>query len=1045
MEANLRIFLSDAFLVEKDRSDSESVDVFTHLEIKSLLLLRRIKKLNKANCLDDDNEGNDKDLEVKISKNLKKVTVKFINPKKQIPKKAYKCPHCEFTSASLNVKSLQNHIKDLHPNLAQVSENDFVIDGEEARTTKIECLLRKRNGQKCGQFFTSDQLNRHLRAKKLHDKVPDFPKSKEFKGWRIIDDEVEMVCDLPSAEDPPSEEEMDIEEKTENKTEAFSGQGKKRKASVNVLQDAEASKKKATSNDKVLEVKDGLDIPGDCGVSSYLPIQTERSLESQNSQAVVMGENLSASLEGVSFQLVPDPNSSAVTIINISDQVINDDRYSAGSKTIKDTFLSSSAIESIEASQLLTVDHVNVDFPFQSETDEIQNQPPDVDLLNSFDPNLVLENLEKEENNNISEALQIDSLDHPDDDSAWIPNNTDYGLNLVLTSQESVTREDLETPNFVEVTDKVDPRKTVTVTSFNPEVGGDSFWIKDKSSAIDDEKIVDEQENKEDDNDSSDSDLEVDEDYDENLDSTPGITRLRQERKKVRLSQRDCAEKDKDLTEIPENKVFITDFMRWLKEKTGLKTSNKSCSTFDFSMGHGFEYVDCYLNFMTSKNPEFTLSRLVAFKDKSKFLAIESPVLWISTAAGADKTSNPLRQKEQLKLHKRLREYILYVMNQTTFDGNEVLQTLVVNQRLQAIDHELDSLKIYKKCTDLYEKEKAKTKRMKMIINPSGNQLEYSSVRKWFTSEDSKQLEAEVREICKEALESKTIKAVNFNKVANTVRFTLAILDKNRPSSYKFKQMDYMSKRPIWLPDGDKYLWSLDSLPDDWNMFRNPDPDDNNVPPTCFVITLDGSQPEIKMQAETTIIMNMKTFELMELYRDIRKMVLGELPSHSTFFLNHRGKELSRLQNYKGSLVARFGAVVGIPDFKMTQIRKALEGKIQGSDQADYTKAINNHSKAVVATYDNAKSMRRTVFMASMSAAETSEEADKESVKNHYNLRKKKDQSEQNQMKNEATQYLDQKKKKGKRILNLAPDPITKPDALFLKGLFTTEDVRSKI
>ena len=163
MESELRKFLSGSFNVENDRSQAESADVFSHLEIKSLMLLRKIKKINQSKIIDEP-EGSQA-LKVDREK-VKRVKVKFINPKKQIPKKSYKCPHCEFSSASINVKSLQNHIKDLHPALAQVSENDFTEDSQETRNTKIECLLRKKNGQKCGQFFTSDQLKRHLRAKK---------------------------------------------------------------------------------------------------------------------------------------------------------------------------------------------------------------------------------------------------------------------------------------------------------------------------------------------------------------------------------------------------------------------------------------------------------------------------------------------------------------------------------------------------------------------------------------------------------------------------------------------------------------------------------------------------------------------------------------------------------------------------------------------------------------------------------------------------------------------------------------------------------------
>ena len=708
MESALRGFLRASFRVEDDRDIAESADVFSHLEIKSLMLLRSIKKLNKGQAKSSGDKCEGQEPPAPKRMNVRKVKVKFINPKKQIPKKAYKCPHCEFTSASMNVKSLQNHIKDLHPNLTQVSENDFPVDNQESKNTKIECLLIKKNGAgKCGQFFTSDQLKRHLRAKKLHNIVPEIPKGQEFKGWRIIGEKVEIVCGLPSEVDPPSEEEQDIEE-AENSTNqskvlTAADHGKKRKATKedgavgsSFLDSETAAKKpKLDSPEPIQFQKDQFHDNPDQNAN----LVASESDDPKDAHDVE--DSPPEGLEGISFQIIPNPHNSGITIVNITPvEGIREDENSSDftSTCIQDKLLPSAAIES--ADQILMADRM--DFPSQSGT------IVETDLLNSIDPRLVLDTFgattkddDIETSNNNSSGLreldnQKDASSSLADDDRWkklpstqesvpIPNkigspvmmgqdsqkevnsqdssltpapaNND-GDTTFLASQVSVTREDLPAALFRNVADKVCTRKTVTVKSFNPTMKNGEIWSKKESPKkpnIDKAPTAKEDEDEEEEEEENLTDSEGDSDsdyYDENLDTDAAITRIRHERRKVRWMQRASAEKATDLTEVPENKVFISAFKSWLTEKTSLKTTNKDCSTFDLSMSHGFYYVDSYLNFMTSKNPEFTLSRLVAFKDKKKFLLIESPVLWISTAAGQDKTSNPVRQKEQLKFHK---------------------------------------------------------------------------------------------------------------------------------------------------------------------------------------------------------------------------------------------------------------------------------------------------------------------------------------------------------------------------------------------------------
>lgn len=609
------------------------------------------------------------------------------------------------------------------------------------------------------------------------------------------------------------------------------------------------------------------------------------------------------------------------------------------------------------------------------------------------------------------------------------------GLNQIITStsQETVYEEQ-QAISFKTVKDKLldEDRKRVR------------FMIDQEVWSCQDEKIQDVMFPKESetmpDSASEESDASIDSEYDEDLDSDILITKKRQERKKVRLMNRNNIEASIDLTEIKENKEFIQNFNRWLTNKTSLQTTNPKPDNISSKMGHAFSHHDSFLNYMTSKNAKFNLNRLIDFKNKDNFLAIESPVEWISCASGSDPTANPTRHKDQLKTHATLRAFISHKLNMTAFDGNDIILTMVVNNQLQAIEKEVSDSQLFAKYRNLYEKDKNKAKRMKVIANPSIHQLEFDSVRTWFASNEAKELEAEVRRICKEALEKRKFTARNWGKVANLARFNLAILDRNRPSSYNFTNMDYMAKIRCWLPEGTENLWSLESLPQGWKMFEERDES-----PTCFIISLDGSQAQIKLQAETNIIMDMKTYEIIELYQDLKKMHFGKLSPKDPFFVNHKGNQLSRLQRCKGSLVELFGNTVGLPDFKMTDARKQLEGAVQGSRVAKHTKDINNHSSAVgSAVYDNTKLMRRSVFMSSMAADESSSSASKDEVKQHYNLRSRGDEEARGEVEKHASAFLDQRKKK-KPVANLTPNSLKKDDIRFLTTIFTDDDIKGKL
>ena len=85
----------------------------------------------------------------------------------------------------------------------------------------------------------------------------------------------------------------------------------------------------------------------------------------------------------------------------------------------------------------------------------------------------------------------------------------------------------------------------------------------------------------------------------------------------------------------------------------------------------------------------------------------------------------------------------------------------------------------------------------------------------------------------------------------------------------------------------------------------------------------------------------------------------------SPFFVNGRGKALTRLQNSPGSLFSQVALAVGIPDLKTTDLRRSIEGVIQSSeDMKKNSKALNMHSEQVgKQNYDVSKFTVRPEFV----------------------------------------------------------------------------------
>ena len=542
----------------------------------------------------------------------------------------------------------------------------------------------------------------------------------------------------------------------------------------------------------------------------------------------------------------------------------------------------------------------------------------------------------------------------------------------------------------------------------------------------------------------SEDEFEVDSDYDEDKDIDHELTEVRLERKKVRRLNRDTQEEIEDLPDLPQNQAFINQFMDWVRATTGLSTSNSKCSTIRHTQGHAFYHHDSFLRFMCSEDPEFNLGKLIDFQSDD-FQFIQSPVAWIMKAKGTG-SGNPSRHAEQLKVHARLRRFISYMLLRANLGSKNVLQKMAISQHLNEITSEIKEQKFFRKLKKQYDLETAKVKRMKGILSTNNtDHVEYNAVKIWNNSQRAQDLQNEFNKTHEKALTAKKpLKPLEFNRCSNFARFYVAIRDKNRPSCYGFTNGDFWSKVPAWLPDVDKYIWRIDDLPENWQLYHSPSP---GTPPSCFEIRLDGSQVGVKGQKQTNIIIDRPSFEIMVKYQQIKKVMFPKLEPTSPFFINHREQPLSRIQKSRGSLVEQFGQVIGKEDFTMNSIRRAAEGKIQSDKNlAGLTSDLNNHSKAVVDVYDNISSARRNMFITSIGAAEKSSAASSndDEFRQIYEESKKNEEETSIKLKDEARRCLNEHKKKAKSIVDFSATSLSEDEVEFLKEKFSKEDIKGE-
>ena len=319
-----------------------------------------------------------------------------------------------------------------------------------------------------------------------------------------------------------------------------------------------------------------------------------------------------------------------------------------------------------------------------------------------------------------------------------------------------------------------------------------------------------------------------------------------------------------ELHTIPENQLFISNFTKWWKEcGASFVTTNKSTSTLRNSVNMLFFNQDSFLNFITSTNGSFNLQRLIMFTSE-EYLAVPSPISWISKLGGENGKAQPSRRKSGLRAHQNIRSYINHCLNEHNFRGKEIQQKEAVSVHLKAIDDLIKAKKLFTQLDKLYEQQTNQKLKMQSILKPFEKENLHNCVSTWFLSKESDEIETEALEIYSQAKKSDYIRNPDYDRFVKIVFFELILFDKSRPSVLRnLTNEDYALKKETWVPPDMNDL-EFNKLPKDWRLYKPPQPD---VPPSSYEINLIGDKEGIKNQAEQTVCISQRVYELIEKMR----------------------------------------------------------------------------------------------------------------------------------------------------------------------------------
>ena len=374
--------------------------------------------------------------------------------------------------------------------------------------------------------------------------------------------------------------------------------------------------------------------------------------------------------------------------------------------------------------------------------------------------------------------------------------------------------------------------------------------------------------------------LEADSDIEP--DDSAEFTQMRLANKKNRYKAREeRSQLEEDPSSLPANQAFIQDFRLFVSKK-GV-SNNPDENTFKKSDGLLFRHDDCLLKFILKKRPGFMLHDLLKFDKKDEFVQLKDPQAWLDMIAGPTGNDNPSRQREMLKSHKQLRDYVARKLTEADFgaDYQDLWWQDKIKKNLDQITKDLSDRGLWNKLKDLIgvEFNEKQISRDNLCPNKNANEIKANAV--YFSSDQFLAREQRMNAIWKTAEESKDIGPKEYNDFLNFSRHILAFTDRCRQGVYQFSNQDFFNKKKCWFPE-DFAEKEFERIPDDHVIFQEPD---DKRPPDMWLIRLSGSGSQIKMKNGTAVTVNQRALDFMTKCRDLKDIVFGNLGK----FINLRG------------------------------------------------------------------------------------------------------------------------------------------------------------
>ena len=534
LEENLRKFIDSALKLERKVSRETNANTFSYFEIRALMLVNALKS--------------SKSKELGSSGKKKIVLAKFVNPFENLQKHEYQCPKCPKKFDASSIKSLQFHYRTQHKDEEKLEKQNF-------EEVMVECILKTKDGSKCGKKYPRDQIARHLLTKRCHLEEQQKPAGKTFRGFRVIEGNIEIVWKSKTEPNPPSEVEIEVqigqeigETEKENAKKEEEAKPKPRQKTIKEffgkIEFGSVAKKKeeefAEKADEMpvdsLKTPFQIDLEEDNSVldgdqqgfsppisTPHLPVipvgYSDNVQPQMNLKIEDITVNSQQTLEGLSIELIPE-DQRQIIVLRLPDD-------NEGSIFRTDKMLTTGAGD-------LSMEDLRVSGEEESGSiEEVQNWKLEVDLeTEGLFQNSSVAQMESQES--LLNQRQVTFVNPPDllgkdrmEEEVY--DIHDDSLNQVVTSQERIEG------CLEQVSDEIGGEKEKL---FNDELEEDCGFESDESD-----------------------DIEVDSDYNEDLDDK-STTKKRQERKITRHMNRNNLEPAVDQTELPENKLWIRSFMK---------------------------------------------------------------------------------------------------------------------------------------------------------------------------------------------------------------------------------------------------------------------------------------------------------------------------------------------------------------------------------------------------------------------------------------------------------------------------------------------------